>query len=100
MPFQPVADFEPVFPVLHGDNEQDAVVLALLAELPFLLGLKAKLLDALAVQGLDREDQHLGGRLPLQLPQQCHSSLLSFGWLDDSGKVHDIIARHGRRLGR
>src|SRR5208283_4772763 len=56
---QSVSYFNAIFSITHGDNDENTVVLAFLAEFPFFLSSKRKVFNTLTVKALDGKDQHL-----------------------------------------
>ena len=55
------------FLILDGHGDQDAVVLAFLADTPFHRGLVGKAVDGFPFQGIEGENHHLGRGFGLQV---------------------------------
>jgi hypothetical protein len=68
---QSISYFNAVFFVFHGNDDENTVVLAFLAEFPFFFRIEREFFDALVVKALDRKDQHLRCGFPLKLLQRC-----------------------------
>src|SRR5262249_54984386 len=60
-----VPDLDPRLPVGEGDQEENAVVLPLLAETPTLVESVGEVLDRFSVEGREDRDDDLGRALPL-----------------------------------
>ena len=95
-----VADFDPHLPVVHGEQHEQAVVLALDADaaagvLEHLHRVAADV--GLRLEGLDRgDDQDVAGGL-LQPVRQTRDRV-AIGGVDHAGEVVDGAAERGRRL--
>ena len=63
---EPAADLDAHLALVRRDDEQDAVVLALLADAPLAAELIAVVLDRVALQRVQRDDGELVGRLLLR----------------------------------
>ena len=71
---EPAADLDPDLVLVGRDDEQDAVVLALLADAPRAAELVAEVLDRVALQRLERDDDDLIGRGVLDVLRAPRSS--------------------------
>ena len=101
--FDAVADFDAHLAFVRRDIDDDAVVLALLPDLPIAAELIAVIVDVVALQGFERGDDDLIARLLLFLRE--HGSELRLrvvredaGIVDDaSGKCRKRRRRRGRQ---
>lgn len=65
--FQTVSDFKAILFVFYGHDDQNAVVLSFLTELPFFSCPQGETLDTFSVKALDCQNEHLCRGLPFQL---------------------------------
>src|SRR6185503_18143582 len=68
---QPIADLDPHLPVVEEDQEDDAVVEALLADAPCLGEPDRIVLEALPLEGAEDRDHHLVAAALLTLGEAC-----------------------------
>src|SRR5690606_38097690 len=94
-PFQPVAHLDPHAPVIPGNNQQRAIVLALLTYAPFAAQLYTELLNAAPLQiGHRYHHNLLGGRL---LMAGQHLGQLRFHRRTEQLRLIDHPASQGRQ---
>ena len=106
-PLEAVADLEPRAMLVRGDQEQQAVVLSLLAEPPFAEQRIGVGLDLLALEARDRGDDELRPGLVLEVlqPGAQGGAIVGaehVGPVDDAtGQLRQLVRRDlgGRRTG-
>ena len=86
---EPIADLDPHLALLRRDDQQRAVVLALLADAPGAAELVAVVGDVVALQRAQRRDDELGARLLLPASASLASSALRRRRVDEFGLVDD-----------
>ena len=99
-PFQPPAHLDADLAVALADQEQDPVVLALLADLPGLHRADAEIFQRVAFQGGDGQHRDLGG-VGLLKGQERLFQPLTLSRRDHPGQIGDIslVLRNLQRLG-
>ncbi len=94
-PLEAVPDFDPHAPVVARDQQQDAVVLLRLTELPRPEQTVGIGLDRFAAERRDRGDHDLVGRFLLEGRQCLGQGGLGLG-IDEIGRVDDAPVSAGR----
>lgn len=93
-----VADFDAILPRVHDDQQKNAAVSPLRANLPLVFERSGKLVYRLiAIHRLDRDNRDLGVRLAIDLGTEIFKIELG-GRSEDVGKIADI-ARGSRKRG-
>lgn len=97
--FESVADFDAVLLILDGENEKDALVGRLRADLPGVFQGRCPGIDVLAVQRSDRDNLDSGVGLRVDLPSNIFD--VFFGsWIDDVSEVADVACGFRQLVGR
>ena len=96
---QAVTDFDAVFVILDGEDEDDAFVGGLGADLPVVVERGGPGVDVLAVEGFYGDDFDGGVSFGVDLPGKVFDVFLG-GGVYDAGEVRDVAGGLGELVGR
>jgi uncharacterized peroxidase-related enzyme len=94
-PLKPVPDLDAHLALIRRHDQEDAVVLVLLSDLPGAPELNAKILDGCALQRSQRHHDHLVRRFGFEIGKllaKCRAS----GLIEHAGLVHHAPAERGQ----
>ena len=97
--FKAVADFNAILAILDGEDEEDALVGGLGADLPVVFERGGPGVDVFAVEGFDGDYLDGGVGLGINLPGDVFDIFLG-GRIDDIREVADVAGGLGQLIGR
>ena len=89
--FQAVANFDPVFPVLHGQQDQDSMIGFLAADSPAFEQVDGVAVDIRTIQRIDGHDRDLRLRLLIDLLADV-IQLRDGGGIENVGEIVDVVS--------
>ena len=96
--FKAIAYFDPVLMILDGEDEEDALVSGLGADLPGVFEGGRPGVDVLAVEGFDGDDLNGCVSFGVDLPSEVFDVFLG-GRVDNVGEVADVAGGLGKLVG-